>query len=62
MEKENKVRNNMLNEKKSIMDDKQKIAMDAASMELDILKRKEKLDLLIREAEMERQAVENERY
>lgn len=40
MEKENKVRNNMLNEKKLIMDDKQKIAMDAAGMELDIIKRK----------------------
>jgi len=29
------------------MEEKQKIAMEAANMELDIIRRKEKLDLLI---------------
>jgi hypothetical protein len=31
------------------MEEKQKLAMEAANMELDIMKRKEKLDMLIKE-------------
>jgi hypothetical protein len=31
------------------MEEKQKLAMEAANMELDMMKRKEKLDMLIKE-------------
>ena len=36
--------------------------MEAANMELDIMKRREKLDMLIKEQEMEKQSIENERH
>jgi hypothetical protein len=49
MEKENKLRNQILAEKKDFMDEKQKIAIEAANMELEFMKRKEKLELILKE-------------
>ena len=56
------MRNMILNEKKEFMEEKQKLAMEAANMELDFLRRKEKLDQLIKEQEMEKHSIDNERH
>jgi len=56
------MRNCILNEKKDFMEEKQKMAMEAANMELDMMKRKEKLDFIIKEQELEKHAIESERH